>query len=188
MLDRCKIMLRWPKTRRSQCGRLREARKWGGGRRGVSKVGGGLGMTRGRGVGAVKARAPAVTSLHRFTVRRHLATLRHGGWPPLCHPLAPLAAARRGHPPRGRGRHFEKWFRKSSWPALAFFSELDPARPARPTLLSLFFALGLSHSKSKGRKSGRATKRGKTIAAKDVEINERAARSRRSLRVLVIKP
>jgi len=45
-------------------------------------VGGGLEVgrgERGKGVGAVKARAPAVTSLHRFTVRRHLATLRHGG-------------------------------------------------------------------------------------------------------------
>jgi len=139
---------------------------------GRSKVGGGLGATGERGVGAVKARAPAVTSLHRFTVRRHLATLRHGGWPPLCHPFA---AVRRGHPPRGRGRHFEKWFRKSSWPALAFFSGLDPAaRSARHP--SLFRAWSFAwHSKSKGRKSGRATKRGKTIAAKDAEINERVA-------------
>lgn len=49
-------------------------------------AGGGGSVTvaaRGVSLGIVKARAPAVTSLHRFTVRRHLATLRHGGWPPL---------------------------------------------------------------------------------------------------------
>lgn len=156
------------------------------GRTGGSKVGGGLGVgrgERGKGVGAVKARAPAVTSLHRFTVRRHLATLRHGGWPPLCHPLVPLAtAARRGHPPRGRGRHFEKWFRKSSWLALAFFSGLDPARP---TSLSLFrarsFALEGQGKKKRTRDKKRKNYRGKRRGNK-------WAHSRWNLRILVIKP
>lgn len=132
---------------------------------GGSKVGGGLGVTGERGVGAVKARAPAVTSLHRFTVRRHLATLRHGGWPPLCHPLAPPAAAAcRGHPPRGRGRHFEKWFRKSSWPALAFFSGLDPAaRSARhPSLFRAWsFALEEQGKKKRTHDKKRENYRGK---------------------------
>lgn len=157
-------MLRWPKTRRSRYERLREARKWGG-ERGEAKwvvVWELDGEKGGRGVGAVKARAPAVTSLHRFTVRRHLATLRHGGWPPLCHPLVPLTtAARRGHPPRGRGRHFEKWFRKSSWLALAFFNGLDPARP---TFLSLFrarsFALEGQGKKKRTRDKKRENYRG----------------------------
>lgn len=133
---------------------------------GRSKVGGGLGVTGERGVGAVKARAPAVTSLHRFTVRRHLATLRHGGWPPLCHPLVPPAAAAcRGHPPRGRGRHFEKWFRKSSWPALAFFSGLDPAaRSARhPSLFRAWsFALEEQGKKKRTRQKEGKLSRQKT--------------------------
>lgn len=56
--------------------------------------------------------------------------------------------------------------RGSHWRFLA-----GSTRPDRRP--SLFFALGLSHSKGKERKSGRATKREKTIAAKDAEINER---------------
>lgn len=187
MLEPCKIMLRWPKTRRPRCGRLREARKWGG-RRGEAKWVVVWGWRGERGVGAVKARAPAVTSLHRFTVRRHLATLRYGGWPPLCHPLAPPPPP----PPVGVTpleaeadilKNDSESHRGPHWRFLA-----GSTRPPGPPDIPLFFALGLSHSKSKGRKSGRATKRGRTIAAKDAEINERVARSRRSLRVLVIKP
>lgn len=50
------------------------------------------------------------------------------------HPLPPHPLVRRYRPlqpptqpsthltPRGRGRHFEKWFRKSSWPGTSFFN------------------------------------------------------------------
>lgn len=141
---------------------------------GRSKVGGGLGVTGERGVGAVKARAPAVTSLHRFTVRRHLATLRHGGWPPLWHPFAPLPPPPVGVTPLEAEadilKNDSESHRGPHWRFLA-----GSTRPPGPPDIPLFFALGLSHSKSKGRKSGRATKRGKTIAAKDAEINERVA-------------
>jgi len=142
MLEACKIMLRWPKTRRPRCGRLREARKWGG-RRGEAKWVVVWGMTGERGVGAVKARAPAVTSLHRFTVRRHLATLRHGGWPPLCHPFAPLPPPPVGVTPLEAEadilKNDSESHRGPHWRFLA-----GSTRPPGPADIPLFFALGLS--------------------------------------------
>lgn len=78
------------------------------------------------------------------------------------HPLPPHPLVRRYRPlqpptqpsthltPRGRGRHFEKWFRKSSWPGTSFFNRPFFFLPAT-TAPSLF--RHATPSSTEGRKS-----------------------------------
>lgn len=163
MLEPCKIMLRWPKTRRPRCGRLREARKWGG-RRGEAKW---VVVWGWRGNGELelwkRGRLQWLASID-LPCGAILPPYATGVDHPSATPSPPSAAACRGHPPRGRGRHFEKWFRKSSWPALAFFSGLDPAaRSTRhPSLFRAWsFALEEQGKKKRTRDKKRENYRGK---------------------------
>lgn len=167
-------MLRWPKTRRSRYERLREARKWGGERGGKQSGWWSGGWTGRKGEGGSelwkRGRLQWLASID-LPCDAILPPYATGVDHPSATPLSPLAAAaRRGHPPRGRGRHFEKWFRKSSWLALAFFSGLDPARPTSLSL-SLFRARSFAlegpreekadaRQKKKERKNYRGKRRG----------------------------
>jgi len=178
-------MLRWPKTRHPRRGRLRRARKWGG-RRGEAKWvvvwgwrwNGKLELwKRGRLQWLASIDLPCGAILPPYATGVDHPSATPLPPPPPSVGVTPLEAE------ADILKNDSESHRGSHWRFLA-----GSTRPPGPPDIPLFFALGLSHSKSKERKSGRATKRGKTIAAKDAEINERVARSRRSLRVLVIKP